>query len=375
MTKVCFDYDPLLYTAGAIGEKRYVRVIHRQTGDEIGDFPNRTAFYGHYKKKAGGWLAEYNQGRTSPRTADEFDYIDVQEPEPIEYCMHTLKNMILRVKDACDASSYYGYSGKGKVFREDVSTVMMYKGNRLNAIRPLHLDDLKEYLVKSHACKIIGGIEADDAVSIDAYEAYKKWKQSGSDSDMLICSAVDKDYKQCSGHWIHPETCDSIDTRDADKFGWLKWNEAKNEADGRGRMWLYWQIISGDDADNYCAHAAYDGRDNVRAGISLGKKLWGAKTAFPYIENAKTDKEAWEGLVKAYQYLYPKPQKVVGWRGYEDPDKMTKLKPDWEQHIITVDWLSMLQENATLAFMLRWRDDKIDVKEILNRLEVEHDAA
>jgi hypothetical protein len=62
MTKLVFDYDPILYECGFIGEERHVKVVHRASGDEY-EFPNRTAFYGHWKKKAGGWLAEYNAGR------------------------------------------------------------------------------------------------------------------------------------------------------------------------------------------------------------------------------------------------------------------------------------------------------------------------
>lgn len=355
MTKLCFDYDPLLYTAGSIGEKRYVKIVHRESGDEY-EFPNRTEFYGHWKAKAGGFLAEYNQNRTTPRLPEEFDYIDVQEPEPVEYCMKTLKEMILRVKETVSADSYYGYSGKGKTFREDVSQVLMYKGNRLNSIRPIHLEELKDYLVKRHDCTIITEIEADDAVSMDAYAAYQKWRKSKSNDDLLITAGVDKDYLQCAGHLINPETCEKIDSHDG-SFGGLWLNEA-GDVKGRGRAWLYWQIISGDSADNYKAHAA-------------SGKRWGDKTAYPYIKNAKTDKEAWEALVKAYKHLYPLPKTIPGWRAYEDPDKMTTLKEGWEQHVVLVDWLSMLQENTTLAFMLRKPGDKIDVEETLKRLEVE----
>jgi hypothetical protein len=364
LTKLCFDYDPLLYMAGSIGEKRSVKVVHRESGDEY-EFSTRTDFYGHWKKKEGGWLAEYNTGRTSPRLASEFDYTDIQEPEPIEFCMKTLKEMIERVKEYVGASWYYGYSGKGKSFREDVSTVMMYKGNRLNAIRPVHLDDLKHYLVRMHNCKIVTGIEADDAVSMDAHSAYRKWEKSGSTEDLLVTAAVDKDYFQCAAHLLHPNELGTIDS-DSGGFGWLKEN-ADGDVKGRGRMWLYWQIISGDDADNYCAHAAYDKRAK-----GLGAKRWGVKTAFPYLMDAKNDKEAWEALLRAYKHLYPTSVTLPGWRAYEDPDKMTTLKPDWEKHVVTIDAMAMLQENATLAFMLRHKEDKINVSEILTKLGVEY---
>ena len=63
MTILCFDYDPILYTAGSVGETRSIKVVHRESGDEY-EFPTRTAFWGHHKKKAGGWLAEYNAAKS-----------------------------------------------------------------------------------------------------------------------------------------------------------------------------------------------------------------------------------------------------------------------------------------------------------------------
>jgi hypothetical protein len=234
---------------------------------------------------------------------------------------------------------------------------MRYKGNRLNSVRPVHLDELKDYLVKSHACKIVTGIEADDAVSIDAYEAYCKWKKSGSDDDLLITAAVDKDYDQCAAHILHPLELTEIDSHDG-SFGYLKVNE-KDEVKGRGRMWLYWQVLTGDQADHYKANAA-------------SSKRWGDKTARPYLMGAKTDKEALEGLIKAYKYLYPSPQEIIGWRGYTDQDKLTILKPDSEQYKLTVDWKYMLRENFTLAYMLKSRDDKFDLDRVLTKVGVEY---
>lgn len=343
MTKLCFDYDPILYTAGSIGETRSVKVVHRASGDEY-EFPNRTQFWGHHKKKAGGWLAEYNQGRTTPRLPDEFDVTDHQEPEDITHCMHTLKQIIASVKEATGAKSYYGYSGKGEVFRVGVSTVVKYKGNRDNALRPVHLDDLKDYLVKSHACKIVQGIEADDACSMDSYEAYLKWEQSKSDKDKLLLCAVDKDYLQCAAHLTHPHNNVGV----VDSYGvglgklFLKPNaQGKNEVKGRGRLWLYQQVLDGDDSDNYFANSA-------------SAMKWGSMSAYQLLKDAKTDQEAFQALVGGYKTLYPQPKKVVGWRGDE----------------IEVDWLSMLQENFTLAFMLRKPDDKVDVKKTMEKLGV-----
>lgn len=340
MTRLVFDYDPILYECGFIGETRHVKVVHRQSGDDY-EFPNRTAFYGHWAKKAGGWLAEYNTGRTTPRLHDEFDYTDVQVPEPIEHCLHTMKRIIQGLNEVTGADQgYYGYSGKGDSFRVEKSTVIKYKGQRATMLRPVHLPELKDYLIKNHACKIVTDIEADDACSIDLYSAYHKWRNTRRDADKLILAYVDKDYLQCTGHLYNTAQQDGIDTYDG--FGWLEIND-KNTVKGRGRMWLYHQVMSGDTADNYCANSA-------------SSMKWGEKSSYKLLDGCKTDKEAFEALVKGYKTLYPQPKEIIGWRG--EP--------------ITVDWLYMLSENFTLAKMLRWLGDTTDVKSVLDNLQIEY---
>jgi hypothetical protein len=339
MSKLCFDFDPLLYTCCAIAETRSVKVVHRESGDEY-DFANRTAFYGHWKKKAGGWLAEYNAGRKTPRLADEFDYTDIQTPEPIGVAINKFKSDVQAICEAVGTNTYYGYSGKGTSFREDVSTVIQYKGNRLGAIRPVLLDDMKDYIVKHQACKIVTGIEADDACSIDQYTAWKKWDKSRSDKDKLILAYIDKDYLQCAGHLFHIDAKGDVDSYDG--FGKLYLN-AKGDVKGRGRMWLYFQVLSGDSADNYFANSATEMK-------------WGDKTAYGLLVDCKNDMEAFDALVTGYKTLYPSPKKIIGWRG----------------DTIEIDWLYMLGENFQMARMLRWKEDKVIVKDVLDNLKIEY---
>lgn len=347
MTKLCFDYDPLLYAAASIGEQRSVKVVHRASGREF-EIATRTAFYGHWKTKKGGWLAEANKGRPEDKQwkPEDFDFFDIQTPEPIEYCVKTLKQTILAAKEHVGTSTYFGYSGKGVVFREDVSTVVKYKGNRDNVLRPVHLDELKDYLVKHHNCEIIEKIEADDMCSIVTYDAWHKWKKTQSDKDKLILCAVDKDYNQCAAHLLHPFELGEIRSHDG-SFGWLKVDESGKDKKviGRGRLWLYFQVMNGDDADNYFANS---GSPEIK---------WGQMSAYKVLKDATTDKEAFEALVRGYKVLYPQPKKITGWRGDE----------------IEIDWLYMLQENFTLAFMLRKLGDKIDVKATLDKLGVKYE--
>lgn len=340
MAKLCFDYDYLLYAAGSMAETRSIIVTHKASGDQW-EFPTRTDFWGHWKAKAGGWLAEWNSSRheDKKRKAEDFDVVDKQEPEPVENAIHTLKQMILAVKEEVGASSHYGYAGRGKSFREDVSTIIKYKGNRDDSLRPVLLDDLRNYLVRHQAAEVITGIEADDAVSVDSYEGWKKWKKTGSDKDKLIVACVDKDYKQCPGHLKYPEQplCSY-----GEGLGYL---EPKEKGfTGRGRMWLYFQVLAGDKADNYCANSA-------------SSLKWGEASAYKALSGCKTDKEALQALVDSYRLLYPSPKKIIGWRGQE----------------IEIDAMYVLQENFTLARMLRARDEKpVVVKDVLDSLKVEY---
>lgn len=341
MTTLLFDYDPLLYAAGSVGEKRTIQVVHNKSGDEY-EFKTRTDFWGHWKTKSGGWLAEYNKGKNSQRSANEFTITDVQTPEPIENCLHTIKSMIKGIVEAVGADSYYGYSGRGKVFREDISTILQYKGTRASSLRPLHLEALKEYLVDHQACEVVETIEADDACSIDSYSAYNKWVKSKCDKDKLVLALQDKDYYQCAGHLYNTNTCASICSYDG--FGWLNTNE-KGDVKGRGRMWLYQQVLSNDVSDNYAANSASDLK-------------WGEKAAYKLLKGCSNDKQAFEALVAGYKTLYPAKKKIVGWRGDS----------------IEIDYLYVLQENFNLAKMLRTRDEKTtNIRELLTKLQIEHE--
>lgn len=358
MTRVCFDYDPLLYAAASIGEEKSIKVVHKASGREV-EFSNRSAFWGHWKTKSGGWLAEANKGRETPWVADDFTIIDQQTPEPIEFCLRTLKTTIESVKEKTGAKVYYGFSGRGKVFREDVSTIVKYKGNRDNVLKPIHLEGLKNYLVKYHNCEIVEMIEADDMCTIHSVAAWKKWEKSQSDNDKLILCAVDKDYYQSAAHILHPFDLGDLNSHDG-SFGFLKLDESGKEKKvvGRGRLWLYFQVMNGDDADNYFANSA-------------SPMKWAMMSAYKALKNVKNDKEAFEALVKGYKTLYPQPKRIVGWRGYEDQFERTKLLPNSADFEIDIDWLYVLQENFTLALMLRKLDDKVDVKEVMTKLGVE----
>jgi DNA polymerase-1 len=74
---------------------------------------------------------------------------------------------MLEIKERLSCATYSGYlTGKGN-FRHKVATVKPYKGNRKSE-KPYHYQAIRDYLVENHGAVIVDGMEADDAVSIEA---------------------------------------------------------------------------------------------------------------------------------------------------------------------------------------------------------------
>lgn len=326
MSKILvFDADYIKYKAASACEKRTIKVIHTPSGREK-EFKNRTEFYGRDKKS--GWLGELNRKRTSPFLLEEFEIIDVQTPEPVSNCLHTVKMMIDDVCKRLGTNKYYGYIGKGDSFRRDRSTILEYKGNRTDSLSPVLLPEVEEYLLRNHGMKTVVGLEADDWVVIDGYKSKDK-----------IVVSTDKDANGCEITLFNP---DKFTTPEKIRGLGKLWINEKGEVDGRGRLFLYYQIASGDPVDNYKANAASDIR-------------WGPKSAYKALAGCTTDREAWLKLKEVFQYLYPEPKVITGWRG----DK------------IEIDYLYVLQEMLTMARMWRTPEDDVKVLDVFNKLSIE----
>lgn len=319
--------DLYKYQASHVGEKKSVIVTHRATGRER-EFNNRTEFWGHHSKKAGGWLAERNEGKTSPFTIDEFDIEDKVTPEPVEFVLHTARLMVEGDIEASGAKSYKAFVGEGSSFRLGRSTIVKYKDR--TAPKPYHLDAVTEYLVKKYKAEIITDIEADDMCVIECFN---------KPNNFIL--GEDKDYWGTPANvWDRNQQHRGI--VNCDKLGHLFLDD-KGKVRGEGRMFFYYQVCSGDDVDTYWANSASDTK-------------WGDKSAFKILKDCTTDAEALKATIACYKNLYPEPKVVKGWRG-ED---------------IEVDWKYCLEENASLARMLTSMSDTRNflLEEYLNKFKI-----
>jgi hypothetical protein len=92
------------------------------------------------------------------------------------------------ILEAVGADDYKCYlTGKGN-FRNDVATILKYKGTR-HAPKPYHYQNIWDHLVGKYNAEVITGMEADDAISIAQHQ---------SDERTVICSR-DKDLRMVPG--------------------------------------------------------------------------------------------------------------------------------------------------------------------------------
>lgn len=323
------DLDAFKYAAAYVGEKKSIRATLKGDTSKTFEAKSRTAFWGHYKKKAGGILAEENSKRESPWMPEDFDIEDVVVPEPIENVLHTAKCMVDDVLKASGAKTYEMYMGKGDSQRLGWSTLLKYKGNRDDLVKPFHLEEVSNYLERRYKADIITDREADDMCVIRAY------KQANH-----FVIGEDKDY------WGSPVNYYDINRThrgivNCDKLGML-FKDEKKIVRGEGRMHLYYQIISQDDVDNYKANCFSDIE-------------WGSVAAFNTLVDCKTDKECFEAMVHTFKHLYPEPKIITGWRGDE----------------FEIDHMYVFQEMMDMAHMQRTLDDpRVNVKAVLDKMGI-----
>lgn len=323
------DLDLYKYHASAAGEKRSILVTHKATGRSI-EVDTRTDFYGDWRKKQGGKLAEINKSRDSPFTWDEFEYEDIQRPEPVANVLHTAKLMVEKDLKSSGADSYKAFLGEGESFRVELSTLLKYK-DREHLLKPVLLEEVSEYLKSKFKAETITEIENDDAVVIECYKKPNKFALI-EDKDFWGCPIKVWDRNQQDRGIVN-----------CNKFGRL-FLDSKGKVRGEGRLFFYWQVLSQDLTDNYKANCFSDVR-------------WGDKSAYSVLMNVTTDKEALRALVDGYKLLYPEPKTVVGWRGDE----------------IEIDWLYVASENWHMARMLRTVDeleDRIEFKDVLTKVGI-----
>ena len=155
-----------------------------------------------------------------------------------------------------ECKEYKAYiTGKGN-FRNELAKTVPYKGNRKDMKKPIHYDAIRKHLVEHLQAELIEGMEADDAIAIEATKLGSKG----------IIVSIDKDLDQVAG---------------------LHYNFVKQElyeiTPEQGMLNFYKQILTGDRVDNI-----------------VGIKGVGPVKAEKLLKECKTEKEMFDVCVKAY---------------------------------------------------------------------------
>ena len=208
------DGDIVVYRCGFAAE--HTRYIVLQDGRPIaGPFDNAA--------ERNAWLVD------NPHEEGESYGIDTyKDYEPVSHALANAKSVMAHLHDTIGENSST-FLSQGRCFRhEKVATMLEYKGNRKDAVKPKHYDAIREYLVENYGAIMFSSIEADDALAMAQTE------------DTVICS-IDKDLLQVPG--LH--------------YNWVHARDENNESTGKalitqevGDAKLWQQVLTGDGTDN-----------------------------------------------------------------------------------------------------------------------------
>lgn len=199
--KMVVDADTLLFRSSVRLQENYVRVTHNKT-KKVKEFKNKTEFWGHHTKKAGGWLADYNNmrdGKGLPHVLpDAFTVEELSRPKEgidnhVKEGYFYFKKLIQGLKNTGFAEEILILLGKGGNFRYKVARTLQYKGKRKE--KPIFFEKVKKAVIAKlgHLIELVEDKEVDDQMAVYGMENLRHFKNTGD--WLYLLSYVDKDLK------------------------------------------------------------------------------------------------------------------------------------------------------------------------------------
>lgn len=281
-TIAIIDLDTPCYAAAAVCDNRSVLIKHEPTG-RTKVFKNRTEFKDLLKAK----------GKSN---FEDYSVQDIQEPEPIENACHTVKMGINRILEAINPDEViYVISGSSN-FRDNLPLPTKYKSTRVNMLRPVLLNDVREYVKKKYKPLVANNEEADD---MQVYLGYEELYRGNKP----VLVSIDKDTLAYSGLFLFNQDNPEWGIQELPNFGYLEIDH-KNKVRGKGFLWYCLQQLLGDRVDNY--------RPADLSGIKFGEK-----SAYKLLTDCKTEQEALLVVLDMYKQWYPDIFNYTDWQGVE----------------------------------------------------------
>lgn len=187
--------------------------------------------------------------------------------EPIEFTLHSVKKLIESILEDTGATDCRIFlSGKDN-FREEVAVTKPYKGNRDDLHKPLHYQEIRDYLINVWQAEVVEGMEADDMMGI----VQTHNMEHVDEYDTIICT-LDKDLRMIYGRHYNWRT---------------KMTEFIDESTANYNF--YKQLLMGDPTDNI-----------------QGVPKIGEKTAEKILAGCTDEKEMLDAVLDAYYTGYYK---------------------------------------------------------------------
>lgn len=350
------DVDTLIIHAALAGQETSVLVKHKETGWSK-TFKNQTEFFGHFKKKEGGWLAKVNANKIEKGletvSADAFEIVPIvtkiadqwneetQEVVTAEAVVKgRFKGKIETIANKAWCKDFKICFGTGVNFRYEIAQTQPYKSER--PIKPLLYEVVRDYMLSKYKDKmlIVDAVETDEIVT---QELWKGWIRAKRDFEKLDVVGV----------W-----CD----KDLGQFPQIHYNFDKPE-DGLVRITqleaiknLARQCLMGDTIDTIPGLPKLPDYMYEQYSIRRTKGI-GAATADNLLSACETPKEVFERVVEAY-------------KGYYGEEK--KFFVSFREEVSERNWLDHLNEQFRL---LRMRTDVNKdvghVRDFLKAMEIE----
>ena len=310
---VSVDCDTLIFRCASAAEHRTIKVLHKPTGKEK-EFQNRTEF------------KELMKSKDKPIT-DDYVISDIQTAEDVSHALKLIKTKIEQIKDNfSDCEVVLGVGHKNN-FRDFLEYPVAYKSNRRSMIRPVHLEESKNYMINIHKAKVAEGIEQDDQSAILAYNALKQGRKA-------YLLTPDGDARQFDGLSLGDYDSTPVDCVDIHFMHSVGYDEKGFQS--YGFPWLIMQACVGDITDGL--NPCY-----------LNKKRYGEKGHYNAVKDFTSPDQHAEYLISLYKGWYPNEFEYTSHDG-------RKIKSNWK-HLLELYWKG--------TTMKRSFDDDLDVWKFL----------
>ena len=280
-TILLIDGDLIGFTIAAAAEKRKIDVKHSPSGI-VKQFKNRTEFKNLMKSK-------------EKEITSDYVITDIQIPDTPAAVERSINYKLRNLVDLLEADRYEIFVGGKNNFRDTLPLPAPYKGNRDDSIKPVNLSVAVEHLREKFGAATPDGHEADDELSIRAYDILNRGHRA------IICT-LDKDAYQAEGIEVYNWNDEKLTL--IDPLGCIYIDESKvsKPIKGWGLKFFSYQLLYGDDTDNYSPY-------------ELSKYSFGSKSAFNVVKDCTTEQEVLEAVVKTYKLFYPEPISYVAHTG------------------------------------------------------------